>query len=123
MPAVLSAVLETPGAPAIAFLVILTIAVASLVAIGVSLRRRRVREQLTMRSASRGLIAASLVLAVAMLSTVALGDSPAVADSPAPSTPSVHEHAHSEDAVTPAEEPDYPPVEMDELEGLQLPTK
>ncbi len=100
------------------FVVTLAIAVAALVAIAVTVRRLRFAGNLTVSNASISAAAASLVLAAALLASVAVGAaSPAAADD----QPGIHEDAASSETTAPAD--GYLPVEIEGLEGFQLPTK
>lgn len=94
-------------------LVTLVIAVTALVCIAVTVRRLRTTNNLTLSNASISAAAASLVLAAALLASVAVG-----AAAPASATSWV------DDAIRPpAPVTDFQPVEIEGLEGLQLPTK
>ncbi len=92
------------------FLVTLALAVAALVCIAVTVRRLRLTNDLTASNASISAAAASLVLAGALLASVALG-----ATSPAAAT------GQSDESPVPVI--GFQPVEIEGLEGLQLPTE
>ena len=110
---VASSVVPALGGLPVSFLIVLAIAVAALVCIGVTVRRLRFAGTLTVANASTSAAAAGLVLAAALLASVAIGAaSPAVAAVP-PTTP-----AYSN------QQPDgFQPVVIEDLEGYQLPTK
>lgn len=113
MPVALSsvpAILSGANAP---FLAALAIAVTALVCIAVTVRRLRTANDLTLSNASISAAAASLVLAAALLASVALG-----ATSPASATNGVEDAIRPPVTVT-----DFQPVEIEGLEGLQLPTQ
>lgn len=103
------AVLADVNLPLLATLVI---AVAALVCIAVTVRRLRLTNDLTLSNASISAAAASLVLATALLASVAVG-----AAGPASANPV------DDDTRPPATVTDFQPVEIEGLEGLQLPTE
>jgi hypothetical protein len=115
---VASSVAPALGGLPVSFLVVLAIAVAALVCIGITVRRLRLADTLTVANASTNAAAAGLVLAAALLASVAIGAaSPAVAAVP-PATPAYSNPAYSN------QQPDgFQPVVIEDLEGYQLPTK
>ncbi|HEU4848938.1 MAG TPA: hypothetical protein VFS93_00850 [Terrimesophilobacter sp.] len=108
------------------FIITLAIAVVALVGIAVAVRRLRFAGTLNLSNASISAAAASLVLAGALLASVAVGAAdPAAAAAPGESGG----RSVVDDSVpfVPAESnvPDdgYLPVEIEDLEGFQLPTE
>jgi hypothetical protein len=95
------------------FLATLALSVVALVGIAVYLRRLRTTGRLTAASGSVGAASAALVLAVSLLVTVSIGPAaPAVAQDSTTATETVEPAA-----------PVYQPIDIDALEGFQLPTK
>ncbi len=113
MPVALSSTPSILAGVNLPLLVTLAIAVTALVCIAVTVRRLRTTNDLTLSNASLSAAAASLVLAAALLASVAVG-----AAAPAAATVGV------DDAIRPpVTTHDFQPVEIEGLEGLQLPTE
>lgn len=94
------------------FFATLAIAIVALVGIAVYLRRLRTDGRLTLANGSIGGASAALVLAIALLVTVSIG----------PAAPAVAHDSNTTDTVEPAA-PVYQPIDIEGLEGFQLPTK
>lgn len=100
------------------FFATLVIAIVALVGIAVYLRRLRTAGSLTLANGSIGGASAALVLAIALLVTVSVSPvTPALAQDTNSSTDSV------EPAAPAYQPPAYQPIDIEGLEGFQLPTK
>jgi hypothetical protein len=121
MPAALSVAPASMAGINLPFVATLAIAVIALVCIAVAVRRLRLADNLTLSNASISAAAASLVLAGALLASVAVGAAgpAAAADHDQPGVPDRPEA--SIETTVPADT--YLPVEIEGLEGLQLPTE
>lgn len=113
MPVALNLAPATLAGVNLPLLATLAIAVVALICIAVTVRRLRLTNDLTLSNASISAAAASLVLAAALLGSVAVGATDA-----ASATAGVDDAVHPPVTIT-----DLQPVEIEGLEGLQLPTE